>query len=263
MLHHQHRVRPLRQRSSCHDPNRLPAAHRAHTRLRPVARLHLADHLKPRRNLRHVRRPHCISIASSSSKRRKVTVRQNPLRPKTPAPSPRPSPASRSTVSTSSGDTPAANCSTRCRASSKLNTRADLASEDEEWVGKDMQESYAAMFEPGDVAGGVEKRELPFLGTANWELPYRASSCPSTVALLANPRPVSRSTRPERTSFAISPSKCCMPSFSLDLIASSSVRPGRSPCSTHSRVRELDFKISTTATRSPPSARGISLCAMM
>src|SRR5258708_15796173 len=81
---HPPRARPRGQRSPRHDPNRLPAPNRAHSRLRPVAGLHLAYHLQPRPNLRHVRRSQRISIASRPSKSRKVAVRQNPLRKHTP-----------------------------------------------------------------------------------------------------------------------------------------------------------------------------------
>lgn len=86
VLHHHHRIRPRRQRSPRHDPHRLPAPHRARSRFRPVARLHLAHNFKARRNLRQVRRPHCISIASSTIKRRKVAIRHRPLRQHPPQP---------------------------------------------------------------------------------------------------------------------------------------------------------------------------------
>src|SRR5258708_9106032 len=66
----------------------------------------------------------------------------------------RPKPASKSTVSVSPGDTAAACCSTRCRASSKLTTPAEGTTAEgtnkeepnalEDGRDKDMQESYAA-----------------------------------------------------------------------------------------------------------------------
>ena len=124
MLHHHHRVRPRRQRSPRHDPHRLPAPHRARSRLRPVARLHLAHHFKPRRNLRQsaARTAYPSRVArSKGGKSRSATI---------PSASTRPNPASRSTVSISPGHTPTACCSTRCRASSKLTTRAEGSAEE-------------------------------------------------------------------------------------------------------------------------------------
>jgi hypothetical protein len=80
MFDHDHGVRARRQRSPRHDPYRLPACHQAHTWFRPIARLHLADNCKPRRNLRQIRRADGISVASGPSKGRKVTVRRNRFR---------------------------------------------------------------------------------------------------------------------------------------------------------------------------------------
>jgi hypothetical protein len=116
VLHHHHRIRPRGSGA----PVMIPPPARAQPSTHPlpaIARLHLADNFEPRRNLRQVRRPHRISIANRPRKGRKVAVRHNPSASTRPLP-----PADRPSRSLA-GDTPAACCSTRCRATSKSSRR--------------------------------------------------------------------------------------------------------------------------------------------
>ena len=64
----------------------------------------------------------------------------------------------------------------------------------------------------------------------------------------------------ERISFSISPSKYCMPSVVPSRMASRSVLPSPSPFSMYSRVRIVDFRISTAATRPLPPFLGSRRC---
>ena len=108
----------------------------------------------------------------------------------TPSARTRPNPANRSTVcaSASAGCTPIACCSTKCRAASKLNTRAAAATE-EEGSGEDMEGSYRARVRSARGWKRAEDRQMEELGlhlsTAK-ELRTHKWNCPSKWSRQAN-----------------------------------------------------------------------------
>src|SRR6185503_10137140 len=76
--------------------------------------------------------------------------------------------------------------------------------------------------------------------------------------LVAKARPSSKEITFDSISSLITESKSCMPSSFPSRIASSSDLPSASPVSMYSLVRGLERRISATAIRPRPSARGIS-----